>query len=345
MPKTSVSTTAAIAAGAGDEEVVLRPYQAPDLGRSLWQIVTSFGGFASVSLPLYLAVDRGWYWAIPLLTPLAAGFLIRIFIIQHDCGHGSFFRSRRANDLVGMLCSLLTLAPYSAWRRQHARHHRISNNLDLCALSADIYSSCLTVSQYQALSPGQRRQQRLLRHWFVSNLLLPPLIFLVLYRLPLDTPLSWRSERRGVYLTDLALVLEGALVVWLLGAQALVAIELPAVALASIAGVWMFSIQHRFEHTLWMRKDEWSFRAAALKGSSYLRLPPLLQWFTGNIGYHHIHHLNPAIPNYRLEECHQANPPLHGAKVLTLRQALGQWRYALWHEGLGRMVPFPAAAD
>jgi len=323
--------------------MVLTPFQAPHLGHSLVQIATSFGGFIAVWVPLFLAVSSGRYWAIPLLAPLAAGFLVRIFIIQHDCGHGSFFGSRRANDLFGALCSLLTLTPYSAWRRQHAKHHRISNNLDQCALSADIYSSCLTVREYNALSPGQRRWQRVLRHWAVSNILLPPVIFLFLYRIPFDTPDSWRRERLGVYLTDLALIVEFLAVGWLLGLPALLAVQLPVTVLATVAGVGLFSIQHRFEGTRWMRDGQWSFRAAALEGSSYLDLPPLLHWFTGYIGFHHIHHLNPRIPNYRLQECHRANPGLQGAPMLRLRNALTQWRYALWDEGLERMVTFAAA--
>jgi acyl-lipid omega-6 desaturase (Delta-12 desaturase) len=319
-------------------QAILNEFQVPSLTRSLAQIGTSFGGFFVVCIGMYLVAPISFWLTIPL-SLIAAGFLVRIFIIQHDCGHGSFFESRRANRLVGRVCSLLTLAPYAAWRRSHAGHHRIWNNLDRRVSGADIYSSCMTVAEYRALSRRDRMFYRIVRHPLVQNVLLPPLVFLVLYRVPFDSPKDWKRERRGVYLTNVGLVLLfGGLFLWL--GWTVVLVQLPVMALASIIGVWLFSVQHRFEETFWARQENWSHEAASIEGSSHLRLPKLLQWFTGNIGLHHIHHLNPRIPNYRLQPCHDASPALQSAPELTLWQGLKQGRYALWDEERGRMVPF-----
>jgi len=313
------------------------PFQSPILVESLGQFASSFGGFLCTCAAMYLTVGISYWITLPLAV-VAAGFLVRIFIIQHDCGHGSFFRSRRANHALGLLCSLLTLTPFAAWRRQHAGHHRIWNDLDRRMSGVDLYSSCLTVAEYQALSPWRRRWYRLTRHPLVANLLLPPFIFLVLYRVPFDTPKDWRRERRAVYVTDLALLALIGGLGFVVGFDRVAAVQLPVMVVASIIGVWLFSVQHRFEHTRWVRHSDWRFSDAAMQGSSHLRLPRILRWFTGNIGFHHIHHLNPRIPNYRLQECHDANPMLQTAPVLTLWSGLKQVRFALWDAERGRMV-------
>src|SRR5882762_8863180 len=294
------------------------PFQSPVLARSLVQLSTSFGGFFATCVVMYLCIAVSLWIALPL-SALAAGFLVRIFIIQHDCGHGSFFRSRRANDLIGMLCSLMTLTPYAFWRRKHARHHGSWNNLDRRAASGlDIYSSCMTVEEYRALGRWRRCLARLTNHPIVANLLLPPVVFFFLYRVPFDAAKGWRRERRGIYLTNLVLaVLIGGLGL-ILGYGRVAAVQLPIMVIASIIGVWLFSIQHRFEHAQWMPGASWSFAAASLGGTSHLHLPRLLQWFTGNIGFHHVHHINPRIPNYRLEECPNADAAL-GASGHALR--------------------------
>jgi acyl-lipid omega-6 desaturase (Delta-12 desaturase) len=318
-----------------------KPFQAPILIRSLGQIATSFGGFFATCAAMYLCLDLSVWIALPL-SLLAAGFLVRIFIIQHDCGHGSFFRSRRANDVLGSVCSLMTLAPYAFWRRQHARHHGSWNNLDKRAASGvDIYSSCLTVAEYLRLGAWRRRFYRLAYHPVVSHLILPPVVFLLLYRVPFDAAKEWRNERRAVYTTNLALICLAGGLGLVIGFGRVAAVQLPIMVVASIIGVWLFSIQHRFEHTLWASDADWSYAEAALRGSSHLRLPRILQWFSGNIGFHHAHHLNPRIPNYRLEECHNALPELQSAPVLTLFGAVGTLTRALWDDQLGRMVLFP----
>jgi acyl-lipid omega-6 desaturase (Delta-12 desaturase) len=320
------------------------PFQTPILARSLGQLATSFGGFFATCTVMYLCVAVSLWIVLPL-SILAAGFLVRIFIIQHDCGHGSFFRSRPVNDIVGTLCGLLTLTPYSFWRRQHARHHGSWNNLDRRAASGlDIYSTCMTVAEYRALDRWRRCLVRVTNHPIVSNLLLPPVVFILLYRLPFDAAKGWRRERCAVYLTDLLLVVLIGGLGLVFGYRRIAVVQLPIMVFASIAGVWLFTIQHRFEQTLWAPEASWNFIAASLKGTSHLHLPRVLQWFTGNIGFHHIHHLNSRIPNYRLEECHQTDTAFQSSPKLTLLTALRTLRYALWDSDLGRLVPFRAAA-
>lgn len=322
------------------------PFQTPIARSSVLELATSFGGFFSVCTIMYLYADLSLWMTLPLAA-LAAGFLVRIFIIQHDCGHGSFFKSRRINNAIGMLCSLITLAPYALWRRQHAAHHGSWNNLDRRAEKGmDIYSSCLTVAEYHQLGPWQKRAYRLVRHPLVSNLLLPPLIFLFLYRVPFDMAKGWGRERRAVYLTDAALaVLIGGLGL-IVGYGRVATVQLTIMIMASIVGVGLFSIQHRFEQTLWVRNAEWDFTSACLHSSSYLRLPRVLQWFTGNIGFHHLHHLNPRIPNYRLEACHQhADAAVRTAPMLRIRTAFLALQYVLWDEDQRRMVPCPSSRD
>ena len=332
----------------GDERDALRrssrAYEKPTVRRSLWQMANSFLPFFVTCALMYrtLAVS-------PLLTMVlgvaAAGFLVRIFIIQHDCGHGSFFRSRAANDAVGMLCSLVTFTPYLMWRRQHALHHSDWNNLDRRVSSTDIYAGCVTLDEYLALSAKDRRLYRVMQHPLVSWLVLPPVIFLLLYRLPFDAPRTWHRERLAVHLTTLALLVLYTGLGLALGFHAMLLVQIPVLALGAIVGVWLFSVQHRFEDALWARQPAWHPVTAAIEGSSYLELPALLQWFTGNIGFHHVHHLNPRIPNYQLEACHDATPALQTAFVMKPWYALKSWRASLWDERTGRMVPIPRPAE
>jgi len=314
-------------------------FQVPLLRQSLSQLTTSFGGFFATCAAMYAAMDVS-YWLALAFAPLAAGFLVRIFIIQHDCGHFSFFRSRRANDMVGFACGLLTLTPYASWRRQHAGHHGVWNDLDRRQSGADIYSTCLTVAEYQALNSRARWWYRTTRHPLVANVLLPPLIFTLLYRLPFDMPKSWWQERRVVHLTNVALLAALGGLGLLLGYERLIAVQLPVLVLAAIIGVWLFSVQHRGERMRWLRHDAWDPISAALRSSTYLRLPAVLQWFTGNIGFHHVHHLNPRVPNYRLQECHERIATLCDVPMMSFREGLRAVRYVLWDEGRDRMVTF-----
>src|SRR6266481_4078016 len=216
-------------------------FQYPILKRSLGQLTTSFGGFLATCAAMYLCLTISLWMTLPL-SVLAAGFLVRIFIIQHDCGHGAFFRSQRANNILGSLCSLMTLTPYAFWRRQHARHHGSWNNLDRRAASGlDIYSSCMTVAEYRALGRGRRCLARLTNHPIVANVVLPPLVFVVLYRMPFDAAKGWQRERREVHLTNLALVVLFGGLGLALGYGRVAAVQLPIMVIASIVGVWLFS--------------------------------------------------------------------------------------------------------
>ncbi len=277
------------------------------------------------------------------LSVLAAGLLVRIFIIQHDCGHGAFFRSKWANHVTGSLCGLMTLTPYAHWRRQHAGHHDMWNNLDRRESGVDIYSTCLTVEEYKARSPKARFWYRIGRNPIVTLVLLPPLIFLLLYRVPFDTPKGWAWERFSVHATNASVIAIILLMGWAVGFGAVAMVQLPVMVIASMIGVWLFSVQHRFENVAWLRGPAWSVHAAALRGSSYLRLPRVLQWFTGNIGFHHVHHLNARIPNYRLAACHAEMPDKAAIPTLTLGAALRSHRFSLWDEARGKMVTFQAA--
>jgi omega-6 fatty acid desaturase (delta-12 desaturase) len=310
--------------------------------KSALQLATSMGLFLIACAAMYGVLPISYPLTLVLAVPTGA-LLVRVFIVQHDCGHGAFFASGPANHLVGVLCSLITFTPYANWRRQHAGHHANWNNLDRRLSGADIYSTCLTLAEYRDLTARDRLIYRVTRHPLILHVLLPPLIFLVLYRLPFDTPPGWRRERWSVYWTDLALLALLVALGLLLGFRQVLLVQAPVIMVGSIIGVWLFGVQHRFERALWMRQGQWDFVAAAMKGSSYLRLPRVLQWFTGNIGFHHIHHLAPRVPNYRLQECHEAFPALRAAPSLSLWSALNATRFALWDEEQGKLVKIPDA--
>ena len=317
----------------------IAPFQAPSLRRSIWQFASTFVAFVTVVAAMYASLHLSVWLTLALAIP-AGGLTVRLFIVQHDCGHGSFFRSRRANNLLGRFCSVMTFTPYAFWRRQHANHHACFNNLDRRDTGIDLYSTCATLREYQALSPARRLLYRAVRHPVVTQLLLPPVVFLLLYRVPFDSPTDWKRERTSVYLTNFALACVMGSLMLAFGAWPVVMVQLPIIAVASIIGVWLFSVQHRFEEAHWARQETWNPVQASLEGSSYLKLPRVLQWFTGNIGFHHIHHLSARMPNYRLQECHEARPELGVVTTLTLWDALLAPCYALWDEEKGRMVRF-----
>jgi len=241
------------------------------------------------------------------------------------------------------VCSLVTVTPFAYWRRLHARHHGDWANLDNRGIPADFYSDCLTLAEYQGLSRFNRWLYRVSHHPALIHLLLPPVIFILLYRLPFDTPRSCKTERRSVYALNLGLVLVFGGLAYFFGIKTVLLVHLPAMALSAIIGIWLFSVQHRFEDAQWFRKADWTLAEAALHGSSYLRLPRLLRWFTADIGVHHVHHLRPAIPNYRLQECHEACQPMTAAvSTIGLADALKAPSFVLWDEERRCMVPFPA---
>jgi omega-6 fatty acid desaturase (delta-12 desaturase) len=308
-----------------------------DWKRSLYQLITTAAAFVALLAFMSVVPSSSYFLTILFAIP-AAGLLVRLFIIQHDCGHGSFFKSRAANDWLGRVIGVLTLTPYGHWKQGHAVHHASSGDLDRRG-RGDV--DMLTVAEYEALSPLRKLGYRLYRNPFVMVLLGAPINFILLQRLPRGRSFRERDARRSILSLNVALVAAFGLPMAIFGVGPVVAIYLPVIIIASWIGNWLFYVQHQFEDTYWERDGDWNFHTAALRGSSYFDLPPILQWFSGNIGLHHVHHLCSRVPNYHLQACVDSAPDLHRiAKRITLRQSLGCWRLALWDEERRLMVSF-----
>lgn len=307
--------------------------------RSWTQVANTVLPFLGLMTTMLLLAESH-LWATLLLSIPAAGFLLRIFVIQHDCGHGSFMRSRLANDWLGRALSVLTLTPYDVWRRTHARHHATSGNLTKRGYG-DI--TTLTVREYRSRSLLQRLKYRIYRNPVFLFGFGAPMFFVVLQRLPFGQPLEFREIWRDtLILNALIIVFYGALVM-AFGWWAVLMATSPVVFIASAAGGWLFFIQHQFEDTHWEQDESWDFQVAAVDGSSYYALPAILRWFTGSIGLHHIHHLNSMIPNYRLQPCLEACPELATVNRMTLLESFACVRLALWDERQRRLVSFREA--
>lgn len=316
------------------------PYIGPDASRSILQLSTTLALLALSFTVAYQLLDWS-VWAALALAPLSAGLLVRTFIFMHDCSHGSFLPWRRASDLVGFFTGVLTLTPFAQWRRDHALHHASSGDLERRG-HGDI--ATLTVREYLARTPRGRLSYRLTRHP-ASLLLVGPLYLMINQRFRPRGMATGSPQVASVWSTNAAILVLGALTVALFGWQALVVVYLPAIYLAAMAGIWLFYVQHQFEDAYWESSESWDYATAALHGSSHLVLPPVLQWFTGNIGLHHVHHLAPRIPNYRLQRCHDATPLLQVAPTLTLRAGISALQLALWDEEQRRMVRFSDVAE
>ena len=313
---------------------IVAKYQTPDLKRSLWQVANTFGPYFALLAAMYLSLSYSYWITLALALP-AGGLLVRIFIILHDCGHGAFFKSQRANNILGVICGLLVFTPYYQWRFEHAIHHATSGDLDRRG-TGDIMT--LTTREYLALTRWGRLKYRLYRNPLVFLGIGPWFIFLIAQRFCL--PISKRRERQSVYFTNL-FILGLLILMWAIGElRAYLIVQLSAALIAFLAGIWMFYVQHQFDGAYWERHENWDYMTAALRGSSYFKLPKVLQWFTGNIGLHHIHHLSSRIPNYLLQQCFDENPIFQQATTITFWSSFKSLRLNLWDEDQRRLVSF-----
>lgn len=314
----------------------LAPYKKASWGPALGQLLATLLPFTLLWTLMLLSLRGPYLWTLALAVPTAF-FFVRLFIIQHDCGHGSFFPSRRANNLLGAVLGVVTLFPYGYWRRTHAIHHANVGNLDERELG-DIHT--LTVAEYRALPAWRRLAYRAYRHPLVLFGIGPAYQFLVKHRFPWDIPFAWKREWRSVLGTNAALLAVFAIAMATIGGTALLAVHLPVVLLAGTLGVWLFYVQHQFEETYWDREDSWDYYRAGVHGSSFYDLPPLLHWLTGNIGYHHIHHLASQIPSYRLPDAFRDLPEMQRVTRLSLRESFRCTRLKLWCEERRALVGF-----
>lgn len=315
----------------------LRPYAKADTKRALLELALTLLPLVLAWLALQFAWRNGYLWLYALLLLPAAGFLVRLFMIQHDCGHRAFFPQRGANDWLGRAISLLTLTPYDHWRRSHAIHHAHSGNLGRRGIG-DVYT--LTVAEYLVRTRWGRLRYRLYRNPAVMFALGPAYLFLLQNRVPIGFVREGWVPWISTIATNLAIGAAGSVLIVTLGLDALLWVHLPIVLLAAAAGVWLFYVQHQFERTYWADRTSWSARDAALYGSSHYDLPLPLRWITANIGVHHLHHLASRIPYYRLHEVLRDHPEFTGARRVTLRQSVRGLRLALWDEKRHRLVSF-----
>jgi acyl-lipid omega-6 desaturase (Delta-12 desaturase) len=317
------------------KKVVAR-YQKSEVWPGVWQVANSLIPYAALWCLMFFALRISWWLTLPLGL-LAAGFLVRIFIIFHDCGHGSFLPSRKANDILGFITGVLTLTPYYHWRWEHGLHHATSGDLDRRGVG-DVWT--LTVQEYLEASRWKRFAYRLARNPVVLFGLAPLFLFFVKMRFPAAK--APRRERHSVAWTNLAVVGVAAGMSLIFGLKAYLLLQVLITMVSGMAGVWLFYVQHQFEGAYWERSSDWDYATAALKGSSFYKLPKVLQWFSGNIGFHHIHHLSPRIPNYYLEKCHRAEPLFQMVKPVTFFASFKSLTFRLWDEQRQRLVGYGA---
>lgn len=315
------------------KEIVAR-YQKPSVRRAVWQLVNTVIPYIGLWVLMYFTLKVSWWLTIPIAI-LAGGFLVRIFIIFHDCGHGSFFKSQKWNHIVGAITGVMTFTPYYHWRWEHAIHHSTSGDLDRRG-TGDVWT--LTVQEYLEASRWKKFSYRLARNPFILFIIAPMVLFLGLNRIP--KPKAPARERYSVHLTTLAVGAMCAGLIWIFGLQAFLIIQLTILMVAGSAGVWLFYVQHQFEGVYWERSENWDYATAALQGSSFYKLPKILQWFSGNIGFHHIHHLSARIPNYHLEKCHKSEPLFQTVKPITLLESFKSFTFRLWDEHQRRLVGY-----
>ena len=320
---------------------ILAHYREPNHARSIFEIAVTLAPLVALWTLAWAAYYFGYWWLSLILAVPAAGFLVRLFMIQHDCSHGSFFRHRLANDWVGRVIGVLTLTPYDFWRRTHAIHHASSGHLERRGIG-DV--DTLTVREYQALSIWGRLRYRVYRHPVVMFGIGPLYLFVLQHRLPVGMlrGAGWQPWI-STMATNLAIATLVATLIWLIGVGPFLLVHLPIVLVSGSIGVWLFYVQHQFEQTYWAHEGDWTYQDAALQGSSHYDLPVVLRWFTANIGVHHVHHLCARIPYYRLSRALKDHPELKGISRLTLLESFRCVRLTLWDEGRRRLVSFREA--
>jgi omega-6 fatty acid desaturase (delta-12 desaturase) len=315
----------------------LAPYARPHLGRSLLDVATSVVPYLALSVAMYKALSVSYLLVLVIAIP-AAGFLVRTFVLFHDCSHGSFLASRKANLWLGTVLGLFVYSPFLRWRHDHAIHHATSGDLDRRG-GGDVRT--LTVSEYQALAPRARLGYRMFRNPLVMFGIGPIVALLVGPRIVAKS--ARPRMRQSVLGTNLALAVVVGAFCWLIGWRDYLLVQAPTLLLAGSAGIWLFYVQHQFEDAYWESAETWTYADAALRGSSYLKLPKVLQFFSGNIGLHHVHHLSARIPNYNLQRAHDENAIFHEVPTLSLGDGLRSVRLKLWDERDRRMVTFAEA--
>ena len=321
--------------GAGQWEALASRFRRSSNLVACWQVANSLVPYAALWYAMYWLSGISWWLVVPVAC-VAAALLVRLFIIFHDCGHGSFFSSRRANQITGFITGTLTFVPTHMWWSEHAKHHATSGNLDRRG-TGDIWT--LTVREYLESSRWRRFAYRLARNPFILFVVAPFFLFVVNYRFAPRNATA--RERRSVLFANLAILGVAAALSAAMGITTYLLIQCLVLVVSGTAGVWLFYVQHQFEDVYWASGKQWDSSRAALQGSSYYKLPRVLQWCSGNIGFHHIHHLNPGIPNYHLESCHRSHPSFDGIKPLTLGASLQSLRLRLWDDQLKRLVGYP----
>ncbi len=313
---------------------VIRKYNQPDIRRSIWQIINSLGPYLILWVLMYYSLSIS-YWITLGLSLLAAGFLVRIFIIFHDCGHGSFFKSARANRAVGIILGSLVFTPYDRWHNDHAIHHSTVGNLDKRGVG-DLWT--MTVEEYRELSPRGRLIYRIYRNPVILFGIGPFFLFVVWFRFMRKGQTA--MEKRNSHVTNLIILAYITGAILLMGWKSFLLIQLPVIYTATAVGTWLFYVQHQFEGVVWTRQDGWDYKKMALQGSSFLKFPRILQWFSGNIGFHHIHHLSPKIPNYNLERCHKENDMFGSVQPVSMFKGIQTLKFRLWDEQIGQLISF-----
>ena len=315
---------------------LLAPYRESILWKSLWQLGTTVLLFVGFWYAMHASLQVG-YWLTLLLTLPTAVMIVRLFMIQHDCGHGSFFASKSANATVGSILGIVTLVPFSYWRKTHAIHHATSGDLDGRDLG-DI--DTLTVKEYLSRTRAKRVFYRIYRNPLVLLVVGPIWQFILKHRWPFDAPKSWRREWMSVHFTNLCLLAASVGVASLIGWKSFLLIQLPTSIVAGAIGIYLFYVQHQYEDTYWRYREAWNYYASGLEGASHLVMPKFLQWCTANIGLHHIHHIASKIPNYRLQKCFDDVPALQQVTTLTLPASVKTLWLTLWDEDEKKLVGF-----